>query len=142
MNYIKVELKKVWTKVKSITKMIFTKKELKKLTKSTFKEWKVKVKVVTVRKEHLIGLKSTSKEDKSSSRKNWNKEINTYLKTKLDFWNKWWQRISLIMLWRKNSIKKDKDINEKFQQNEKKNYVFYLYFFLCRILFKSKIYEI
>lgn len=46
------------------------------------------------------------------------------------------------MLWRKNSIKKDKDINEKFQQNEKKIMFSTYIFFLCRILFKSKIYEI
>lgn len=57
MSYIKVESKRVWMRVKSIMKTTFTKKELKKSTKNTVKEWKVKVKVAIDPKEHLTGLK-------------------------------------------------------------------------------------
>ena len=38
MSYIKVELKKAWIIVKLITKMTFTKKELRKSTKNTIRE--------------------------------------------------------------------------------------------------------
>lgn len=82
INCIKVESKKAWMKVKSVMKMIFIKSELRKSVKNTPKEWKAKVKHVTVQRELLTGHKWINSADKSIFKHNLSKGINTYPRIK------------------------------------------------------------